>query len=376
MTDDFEDRLRNHLSARAAQIQIEPDPSAFVEHGAARSRRRGVLAAGMAALVVVAAGAGVLVGVDLIGSSTSAQTATPEPPGKSGAALAPIGSGGPLTPAIVGQAPYALLFTRVTASGVTIRAYTAGPSSSGGCGPAVVCSPTTSVPPGQTCPSGAVCAQPVVPHVSMGASGSTTAPVEGVAPPGAGSVSSEPAVATGTSPTGAASSGPLEDTSACTPLVLELSTDEAVGTGSVSLPGTAPASSVTLDVLGTGSFGTAERAPVGWVAVSVGNGVSSVQLSVGGTVVDTMAPSSGIVVLAATGDAGLDGASVTGLDPSGANVGSVPAGQVAAPGAPSACPAPASTPVTPTTTTTTTTTPPTSTTTVTARPVAVAVTAR
>ncbi len=64
----------------------------------------------------------------------------------------------------------------------------------------------------------------------------------------------------------------------------------------------------TVQILGTGSFGSAEGAPVSWVAVWVGSGVGSVQLSVGGTVVDAMAPNGGIVVLALPGDSGLAGA--------------------------------------------------------------------
>jgi hypothetical protein len=81
-----------------------------------------------------------------------------------------------------------------------------------------------------------------------------------------------------------------------------------------------------------------------------------------------MAPDGGVVVLATSNDAGLDGASVAGLDQSGATVASAPAGQVATPDDVSGCPAPISTtPTAPTTTTTTTTVPggpaPTSTTT-------------
>jgi hypothetical protein len=100
----------------------------------------------------------------------------------------------------------------------------------------------------------------------------------------------------------------------------------------------------------------------------VGAGVASVQLSVGGAAVDAMTPNSGVVVLSATGDAGLDGASVIGLDQSGATIESVPAGQVAVPDTTTDCPAPASTPAPPTTTgpttaTTTTTSPTTATTT-------------
>ncbi len=352
MTDDFEDRLRNHLRVQAAQVQAEPDPSAFVEHGAARSPRRGVRAGAAALLTLVAIGAGMLIGVDAIGSSPTAQpAAAPTSPGRAGADLAPSNSGGPLTPAIVGQSPYSFLFSRTSASGVTVRAYTAGSTTGGGCGPAVVCTPGTTVPPTPACPRGATCAQPLVPHVSGGSTGSTNPAVEGVAPSGSNAVTSSQPVGSGTSTT---SSGPV---SGCTPLILELSTDQAVGTGSVSLPETAPTASGALDVLGSGSFGTTEGAPVAWVAVSVGDGVASTQLSVGGAVVDSMAPNSGVVVLVATGQASLDGASVIGLDQSSTVVGTVPVGQTAGPDATAVCPAPASTPVTTPTSTTSTTSP-------------------
>jgi len=76
-----------------------------------------------------------------------------------------------------------------------------------------------------------------------------------------------------------------------------------------------------------GSFGTEEGAPVGWVAVIVGSGVASVNLSSGGTLVDSMTPVSGIVVLAMTGTADLTGASVVGIDQSGATVATVPVAQ-------------------------------------------------
>jgi collagen type I/II/III/V/XI/XXIV/XXVII alpha len=222
------------------------------------------------------------------------------------------------------------------------------------------------VPSGPTCPTGAACAQPVVtPHTSGGASGSNGASGGSVATPGTGTVPpvspvsppNQPA-GSGTTGSGTTTSDPPVGTTGCTPLVVELSTDKAVGTGSVSLPG-APPSSGTVEILGTGSFGTAEGAPVGWAAVWVGDGVASVQLSVGGAAVDTMAPDGGIVVLTASGNPGLDGASVAGLDQSGATVDSVAVGQATSPDTAGGCPAPISTPPTtpaPTTTTTTTTT--------------------
>jgi hypothetical protein len=130
----------------------------------------------------------------------------------------------------------------------------------------------------------------------------------------------------------------------------------------VSRPTMTAPSPATVDVLGMGSFGTAEGAPVVWVAVWVGSGVASVHLSSDGNVVDAMAPNSGIAVLAMQGNAELTGATVTAVDQSGAAVATTPADQVSGPDAANACMPLPTTP--PTTTTTTTTTDPTTTTTV------------
>jgi hypothetical protein len=400
MTDEFEDRLRDHLAGQAARVRVDPDPSSFVEHAAGRTRRRSVVAGGVAALTVVVAGAGLLAGVNLSGTTSAAQPQSSVPAngaGRAGADLAPAATGSQVPPSIVVQTPYTFLFTRVTSSGVTIRAYTDG-STTTGCSPAVTCTPTTTVPPIPSCPTGTMCAQPVVtPHTTgssgsgsgnsgsgssgaaSGSSGGEVAPGTSTTAAGATSPPNQPVGSgtTGSGSTGSGSTGsgttgtdPTQTPGSCEPLILELSNDKAVGTGSVSLPDTVTASPDTVEVLGTGSFGTVEGAPVGWVAVWVGSGVTSVQLSVGGTAVDTMAPDGGVVVLATSNDAGLDGASVVGLDQSGATVASAPAGQVATPDVVSGCPAPISTtPTAPTTTTTTTTVPggpaPTSTTTTT-----------
>ena len=50
MTDEFEDRLRDHLADRAAAVQAESDPTAFVDRSAGRSHRRGLVAGGLTAL--------------------------------------------------------------------------------------------------------------------------------------------------------------------------------------------------------------------------------------------------------------------------------------------------------------------------------------
>ena len=358
MTDDFEDRLREHLAGRAAQVRVDPDPSVFMEHAAGRTWRRGRVAGCVAALTVVVAGAGVLTGVNLSGATSASPTQATTPTtgsGRAGAALAPAASGGQVPPSIVISSPYTFLFTRVTASGVTIRAYSVGSTTSGGCGAAVTCIPTTTVPSVPTCPAGAECAQPIVtPHTtgtSPGSGSTSAATATPVSPPnqpvGSGTTGS------GTTGSGTTGSGPPSTGTSCQPLVVELSTDKAVGTGSVSLPSSATPSSTAVEVLGTGSFGTAEGAPVGWVAVWVGSGVASVQLTAGGTPIDSMAPDGGVVVLAAPGDAGLADATVVGLDPSGATVDSVPVGQAATPDGAGSCPAPVSTPPVSTTTTTT-----------------------
>ena len=99
--------------------------------------------------------------------------------------------------------------------------------------------------------------------------------------------------------------------------MIELSTDKAVGSGSVARPTTTLPSPDTVEILGIGSFGTAEGAPVGWVAVRSGSSVASVHLSSGGTSVDTMAPDAGIVVLAVPGNADLAGATAVGTDQGG-----------------------------------------------------------
>jgi hypothetical protein len=356
MTDEFEDRLRNHLAGQASQVRVDPDPSAFIDRSAGRTWRRGRVAGCVAALTVVVAGAGVLTGVNLSGATSAAPTPASTPTtgsDRAGAALAPAASGGQV-PSIVVASPYTFLFSRVTSSGVTVRAYSAGTTTTGGCGPAVTCVPSTTVPTVPTvpsvptCPAGAECAQPiVVPHTTGTASGSGTTSGAGGASGGVATPVSPPDQPPVSVPT---TSGPPSTTTGCGPLVVELSTDRAVGTGSVSLPSSTPSAN-TVEVLGTGSFGTAEGAPVGWVAVWVGSGVASVQLTAGGAAVDSMAPDGGVVVLAASGDAGLVDATVVGLGPTGATVDSVPVGQAATPDVASGCPAPTSTPPVSTTTT-------------------------
>jgi hypothetical protein len=388
MSDAFEDRLRAHLAEKAAQVQANPDPGALMERSVGRSGHRRPLTIGALTIAVIFAGSGVLTGMNLVGGRATATPLAAAPsttvPGRAGASLAPGPSGASNVPSIAVQTPYTFLFTRTTSSGVTIRAYGSGSSATGGCTQGPTCQPVGIVPEPTPCPQTSVCEQPIViPQAQSGTTGS------GSASAGAAGSSGPVAVAPktrSTPPTGSGGTGPVsvgtvpsQPAAECGQLVVELSTDKAVGTGSVSRPTMTAPSAATVDVLGTGSFGTAEGAPVGWVAVWVGSGVASVHLSSGGTVVDAMTPNSGIAVLATQGNSELTGATVTGVDQSGAAVATTPADQASGPDAANACTTlpttpPATTPTTDPTTmttvppTTTTTVPPTTTTTTTVPP--------
>ncbi len=346
MSDAFEDRIRTHLADQASRVTTPPDPEGFMQRSAGR-RRRGVVVGGVALAMALATG--VLTGVNLAGGSTvssSSGSTTSPGPTRSGASLAP-GSGSPNQPAIAGQLRYTLLFTRTTSSGVTVRAF-AVQGVVGGCDGPAACPPSGTVPGPVRCPDNAMCAQPMLsPHTSP-----TTQP----APSGGGAPG-----ATATVPPDPTPSDPV---SACGQMVIELSTDRAVATGTAPWPAATPPSADTVLVLGEGSFGSAEGAPASWVAIWAGAGVTSVHLaSSTGGVVDSMAPVAGLAVLAQAGTSGLTGTNVVGVDQSGATVGVAPADQV--PGG-STC-APSSSPTTTTTTTapdpTTTTSDPTTTTT-------------
>ena len=372
MSDAFEDRLRTHLAGKEAQVQTDPDPGALMERLAGRSRHRRLLTMGALSIAVIFAGSGVLTGVNLVGGRSTATPLAAAPsttvPGRAGASLAPSPSGASNLPSIAIQTPYTFLFTRTTSSGVTIRAYGSGSSTTGGCTQAAPCPPVGIVPGPTPCPQGAICEQPtVIPQAQSGATGGGSASAGGAVSSGTavGTPETRPTQPTGSGSTGSGSgSVPFQPTAECGQLVIELSTDKAVGSGSVPRPTMAAPSPDTVEPLGVGSFGTAEGAPVGWVAVWVGSGVASVHLSSGGTAVDAMAPNSGIVVLAVPGNSELAGATVVGVDQSGAAVATVPADQVSGPDASNACTTlPSKPPATtaPTTTTTTTTTAPTTT---------------
>lgn len=377
MSDAFEDRLRTHLADKAAQVQANPDPGALMERSVGRSGHRRPVTIGALTIAVIFAGSGLLTGVNLVGGRATATPLAAAPsttvPDRAGASLAPGPSGASNLPSIAVQTPYTVLFTRTTSSGVTIRAYGSGSSTTGGCTQAPPCQPVGVVPEPTPCPQSAICEQPlVIPHAQSGTAGS------GGASAGAAG-SSGPVVVPpkdrSTPPTGSGGTGPVpvgtvpsQPAAECGQLVVELSTDKAVGTGSVSRPTMTVPSPATVDVLGMGSFGTAESAPVDWVAVWVGSGVASVHLSSGGTVVDAMAPNSGVAVLAMPGNSELTGATVTGVDQSGAAVATTPADQASGPDAANTCTTLPTTPPTTTTTTdptTTTAVPPTTTTTTT-----------
>ena len=346
MSDAFEDRLRTHLAEKAAQVRADPDPGALMERSAGRSGHRRPLTMGAVAIAVIFAGSGVLTGVNLVGGRSTATplaaAASTTVPGRAGASLAPSPSGASNLPSIAIQTPYTFLFTRTTSSGVTIRAYGSGSSTTGGCTQAAPCPPGGIVPGPTPCPQGAICAQPtVIPQAQSGATGGGSASAGGAVSSGTavGTPETRPTQTTGSGSTGSGSVGtvPSQPTAECGQLVIELSTDKAVGSGSVPRPTMAAPTPVTVELLGVGSFGTAEGAPVGWVAVWVGSGVASVHLSSGGTAVDAMAPNSGIVVLAVPGNSELAGATVVGVDQSGAAVATVPADQVSGPYASNAC---------------------------------------
>ena len=273
---------------------------------------------------------GVAAGANLVGAGSTDRLQATAPsttgPARAGASLAPNPSGGPALPSAANQNPYRFLFTRVSSSGVTIRAYSAGLSTTGACTQGVGCAPSGSLPGTTPCPEGAMCARPLVP-----------------APP-------NQSTGSGSTGSGAVNAVPPPSTASCDQLVVELSTDKAVGIGSVPQPTTSSPSPTTMEVLGSGTFGSAEAAPVDWVAVWVGGAAVNVRLMVGGSAVDAMAPNAGIAVLTVGGSPGLAGATVVGVGQSGASVATAPADQVVVPDATS-CPVP---PTDPSSTTTTT----------------------
>lgn len=405
----FEDDLRRRLHSRVESVDAAPDPEGLLERSgrAARRRTQTLVLLGVAAALLVGA-AGVAGGSALAGtSSNSSATPAPSPGGQSprafsgpDAAVAPGGAalGGAST--TIPTQPLTPLFTRTTAGGVTIRAYSSavpvptGPVSptpptpttpttvspvppvttpTTGCPGANACSPGTTIcrvtgsgavtcPVPVTCPSNALCAQPqAVQPKSVPAQTST--PGAGTTPTAGSGASGGPVT---TVPAPAPASCPEES------VTVELSTDAAVGTDQVTLPSSPGTPAGAVVVAGSGSFGVAEGSPTGWVLVSAGPDVDTVRVTQGDGS-DEMAPVDGLAVLALAGTGDLGGATVDGLDASGNVVSSVSVPSAGTAG-PLACPStsttvpPVSTPTVPPTTgppASTTTVPPTSTTTVT-----------
>jgi hypothetical protein len=364
MTDPLEDRLRAHFADRAAQVAVAPDPAAIVERSTRRPRVGAPLVAVLAAAVALLTGGSFLTGMSVAGSSPAT---TPVPPAVHGAA-SPQSNGtfapAPSTTVIGGSAtavapPLTSLFTRTTSAGVTIRAYTSTSAPTTGCTLASACPPTpgcTSSPCPPTgvvpvpCPANAACAQPIsMPMQTAGATGGAPGD-SGAGAGGAVSGSVPPATGVGGAPVSTTTTVPQQATS-CQQLTLELSTDRAVWSASIGGPTSAVLGPKSVQILATGSFGEAEGGPVGWVAVLVSGEVASVRLvSSTGAVLDVMTPSTGVVVLAATGATALADTSAVGLDAGGTPVATVPTAQSGSAGAPGCTATPPGPPVpTPTT---------------------------
>jgi hypothetical protein len=327
MTDPLEDRLRSHFAERADRVTAEPDPSTLVERSAVRPHLGVALLASLVAVVAVLTGGGFLTGI-AVASSSPAPAPRPGPnvpAASSGSAVASAPAVGP-TAATSGVAQtFTSLFTRTTTSGVTIRAYGSGAA-------------TGVVPAPVSCLPGVMCAQPIITPlkpVSGPAATGTASSVSGRAGASASAGGSGPATTIGTAVL------VPQVSRRCQEVTLEMSTEQAVSSVAIVGPTAASVAPSSMQLLGTGSFGQAEGGPVGWVALAVGSNVSSVRLeSATGTVVDTMAPISGMVVLAAPGSTVPGGMSVVFITGAGSTVATLPANQ-------GMYPAPGCTPVTP-----------------------------
>ena len=355
MTDPLEDRLRTHLADRAAQVTAQPDPSAVVERSSGRRRIGAPLLAGAAAVLALLVGGSFATGWSVAASSPTTTTVpggsrygaplarpTAQSPGAAGVDV-PTGSTASVD-------PLAPVFTRTTGSGVTIRTYTPTGTAGGGC--ASSCPPTGTTPAPVPCPMDALCAHPETTPTATpgGAPGSSAG--------SAGRVTGDGT----TSGSGGSTATTAPATTACQQLTAELSTAAAVDSAVFAAPTSGTLGSRTALVADYGSFGEAEGAPVGWVAVVVSGDVASVRLvSATGSVLDAMAPSSGVAVLAATGGSALAGTSVVGVDANGTvlvTVAAVGGSPDSGPGCTTVPPGP---PVTVPTTTVPTTTVPTTT---------------
>lgn len=329
MTDPLEDHLRLHLADRAGRVTVDPDPTAVVERSAGRRRIGAPLVATVVAVAALLAGGGFTTGMAVAGPSraSNAPLAASAPEGGS-LSTTTIGRGAmPSTAAVVALTP---LFVRSTDSGATIRAYTSSIGPITGCPPGALCVSPGGVPPIAPCPPGAKCAQPVttpagVPDPTIPVTGSGGSPGPGSSPGSPGSA--------GGGVSGSPEPGPMTTTTTpavagCRQLTLELSTAQAVWSTSLPTPATDGIGPKSVQLVGTGTFGEAEGAPTAVAVVAVSPDVTVVRLvSSSGAVLDAMAPTAGIAVMATTGANGLAGTTVVGLDAGGATVATVPSDQ-------------------------------------------------
>jgi hypothetical protein len=327
MTDPLEDRLRHHFADRAGEVNARPDPTVLVERSTGRGRVGAALVTGLVAIAVVLAGGSFLTGMSVAGSSRAPAVRAHGPSAaKVGGPMAspgPIARTGESVPS--GAPPLTVLFSRITLSGVTVRAYAAIGPLDGGCTQGTPCPPVGIVPGPTPCPNGAMCVQPAT-RPNAGSAGHSIPEGSSTSSTWSGTPS------TGTASTGNATVGPgqagtvLPGVIGCRTLTLELSNAQAVSTASITAPADGVPAAGSSRLLDSGSFGGSEGGPVGWIAVAVGSGVDSVHLvSSTGVVLDSMAPVSGVVVLVATGSNALTGTTAVGLDVGGGTVTTVPA---------------------------------------------------
>ena len=326
MTDPLEDRLRSHLADRAARVTVDPDPAAVVERSAGRRRFGAPLVAGVVAVAALLAGGGFATGMAVAGPSPAATAPALAAPEAGALSTTTTGPGGVSSAAEVPA--LTRLFVRTTDGGVTIRAYAASTVPVPVCPSGATCSSPGSVPPTVPCPPGAECAQPVT---TPGVVPIATAPVSGS---GSGSSSGS----TGSGSSGSGVSGPpgstpvttttAPPTTSCRQLTLELSTPQAVWSTTVPAPAADGPGPTSVQLVDTGTFGGAEGSPTAYAVVAVSSDVAAVRLvSASGALLDAMAPTAGIAVVATTDGAGLAGATVVGLDAAGTAVATVPSDQ-------------------------------------------------
>ncbi|MBV8297409.1 MAG: hypothetical protein JO085_11265 [Acidimicrobiia bacterium] len=301
----------------------------------ARHQRKRTRVLGIALAVALVAGpvAGWAIGQSGGGGQ---QVATGSAPAGSNADI-PTAAGAPASAAISGvgstdafagpttNGPKAThLFTRTTSDGITIRAYRVDPPTppTPPTPPANAPTTTTSSPSIKTPPAG--CPMPMLKQGAVG----VTSGGSGGSGAASGAVSSGPATGFGSGQSSSSSAGevapagppvtatnggapqpqpptptpcpPLPPPCKATPAALaELSTDAAVGQSFDPIDEKQP--SDALSHLAIGAFGGAEGSPAMFATVQTGPGVATVRLRLTGNVVDQMAPSGNVAVLAHAG---------------------------------------------------------------------------